>query len=92
MKKIVAIVVLIVILLISSSICIISYNKYVTIEKENMDLEEKIKKIDIDNKQKKEENVTLSDNISKIQEELKEEIEKYNQWVKTKENLTLALS
>ena len=92
MKKIAVIVFLSGLVIIISSVYAVSYLNYNTIKKDNEILKEKIKRIDLDNKAEEKNTVTLKENITKLEEELKEEINTYNLWLKTKEKLTLALS
>jgi hypothetical protein len=92
MKKIATIVFLAGIVLITSSVYAVSYLNYTTVKKDNDVLREKIKKVDFQNKVEENTTVTLNDNIKKLEEELKEEINIYNLWLKTKDKITSALS
>lgn len=92
MKKIAAIVFLAGMVLITSSIYAVSYLNYTDIKKDNDILREKIKNVSSKNENEEETTVTLNENIKKLEEDLKDEINTYNLWLKTKEKITSALS
>ena len=92
MKKIAFIVFLAGILLIVSSIYVVSYINYNEIKEENEELVKKIEKINNENKNEEKRTVTLNNELTKLQEDLKVEINEYNLWVNLKEKLNLALS
>lgn len=92
MKKIAVIIFLASILLIVSSVYVVSYMNYNAVKQDNEVLLEKIEKINTENDNEENKSITLNENINKLQEDFKEEINEHNLWLKTKEKLSLALS
>jgi len=92
MKKIAVIVFLAGMVLITSSIYAVSYLNYTDIKKDNDILREKIKNVSSKNENEEDTTVTLNENVKKLEEDLKDEINTYNLWLKTKEKITSALS
>jgi len=92
MKKIAFIVFLAGILLIVSSVYVVSHINYNEVKDKNEALVKKIEKINDENKNEEKKKVALNNELTKLQENLKVEINEYNLWVNLKEKLNSALS
>lgn len=92
MKKIVTVVLLSGILLVVSSIYVVTYLDYNKEKENNKILVEKINKIATDSDQENNNNITLNDELIKIQEDYKEEIKEYSLWTSLKEKISSSLS
>lgn len=92
MKKIALIVFLGGILLIASSIYVVSYVNYINVKDANESIVKKINKTTANKEKENDNNTTLNNDLTKLQQDLKNKTEEYNVWQSMKEKLNSTIS